>query len=437
MTHPEPAPEPAPEPGFSGVAAAGIALLFLLLRIVLLVVRAPFFDEQYTLWMARQPLGSIVPHLLHDSGPPLYYLLARIPSVDALRWMSLAFAAIAFVLVARRSLIAAALLAVYPPAVLYATEARAYALCGLLIAIGVVYLERGGHASPLIAPARPAHSTFAFVLAAYTHYYGVLFFPLLFFRAQGAGRRAQLFAFGSACLLFAPGFFLALQQPSAATAWNVQPQYWVLAASVVPFVLLSRTWRFAPAVLIPLALVIAFALAGRNIYFPMRFESVLAVPLVLWAAASLERWRPAVRYALIAVLMIAGGAITVRGIAAEMQRPTDSRVRAAMFAARFGPSASVVAADYCYLIAAAELGPRVRAFPPAQGEHPGWYAPPSMEAALAAARSLPVNGFVFIGDAGTPELAALRQVRRVQLRFRDGLAVVLWVEPRDLTATVH
>ena len=93
--------------------------------------------------------------------------------------------------------------------------------------------------------------------------------------------------------------------------------------------------------------------------------------------------------------------------------------------------------EYDYLFARTRLGPRVRAFPAEQGVHPGWYRPPSMEAALAAARSLPANGFVFIGDAFTPELAALRQVRRVQLRFRDGPAVVLWVEPAGLTATVH
>jgi len=185
-------------------------------------------------------------------------------------------------------------------------------------------------------------------------------------------------------------------------------------------------------VLIPVALALAISLAWRNVYVPMRFESVLAVPLVLWASVSLERWRPAVGTAVVAVLMIASGVM----IAEEMRRPSDSRVRAAMFVERLGP-VDVVASDYAYLFARTRLGPRVRAFPPEQGEHPGWYRPPSMEAALLAARSLPANGFVFIGDAFTPELAAVRQVRRVQLRFSDGPAVVLSVEPAGLTATVH
>ena len=394
--------------------AALLALLFLAFRVVLLVVRPPFFDELYTVWMARQPLGAIVPHLLHDSGPPLYYFLARIPSVDALRLMSLVFAGIAFALVLRRSWIAAALLAVYPPAVLYATEARAYALCGLLVAVGLLLAD----------DERPFAAGTAFAGAAYAHYYGVLFFPV-------KNWRALLLAIA----LFIPGFVLALQQPAEAMAWNVRHPLWWMLASVGVAAVIAKTWRFAPAVLIPAALVLAFALAGRNVYFPMRFESVLAVPLVLWAAASLDRWKPALRIAIVAVLMLAGAAITALLIVQEMQRPTDPRVRAAMFAERFGANVPVVAADYCYLVAATQLGSRVIAFPPQQGEHPGWYAPPSMDFALAAARSLPVNGFVFIADAGTPELAAVARVRRVQLRYRDGSAVVVTVEP--LTSTVH
>jgi hypothetical protein len=427
---PEPEPQPQPEkPGSGWGSGSAVALLFLALRVVLLFVRPPFFDELYSVWMAGEPLSSIVPHLLHDSGPPLYYSLARFTSVDALRWMSLAFAAIAFaLLLKRRWYLAAALLAVFPPAAFYATEARAYALCGLFVALGVLLLDDD----------RPLPAAIAFVLAAYAHYYGVLFFPVLLMRWRtgaspvptGGGARRPL-ALAAAIVLFLPGFALALHQPAEATAWNVFHPPWVLLG-VVALIAVARRWRFAPAVLIPVGLALAISLAGRNIYFPMRFEAVLAVPLVLWASVSLERWRPAVRTAVVVVLMIGSGLM----IAEEMRRPSDSRVRAAMFAERFGPI-DVVASDYAYLFARTRLGPRVRAFPPEQGEHPGWYRPPSMEAALGAARSLPANGFVFIGDAFTPELAAVRQVRRVQLRFSDGPAVVLWVEPAGLTATVH
>ena len=427
------------------VLIALAAIFFLAVRIVYLYARAPFFDELYTLWMAGEPLASIVPHLLHDSGPPLYYVLARIPSVIALRWVSLLFAGVTFVLVLRKFPLAAALLAVYPAAALYATEARAYALCGMLVAMGVLLLDEE----------RPFAAMFELVLAAYAHYYGVLFFPLLLFRSAGvragwpgavlgaggretrprqpAGRRRSV-AFLGALVLFIPGFLLAAHQPSEAMAWNVRPAYVVLLISVAIVALLARTWRFAPAVLVPAALVAAFALAGRNVYFPERFESVLAVPLVLWAAVSLERWRPALRYALVAALMIGGVAVIARDVVDELRRPPDSRLRAARFAAGAN---DVVAAGYCYLVARTTLGPRVHAFPAEQGEHPGWYTQPPMEVALAAAGSLPSNGFVFIGDAFTPELAAVQRVRRVQLRFREGTAVVLQVEPRGLTGTLH
>ena len=412
MSDPEPVPAPEPAPGFSGGWAAAVALLFLAVRIVFLYVREPFYDELYTQWMAGEPFAKIVPHLLHDSGPPLYYFLARLSSIVALRWMSLVFAAIAFALVLRRSTIAAALLAVYAPAALYATEARAYALCAMFVAVGVLLLDDD----------RPFAAAVALVLAAYSHYYGVLFFPLLLIRNWRA--------FAVSVALFIPGFALALRQPREAMAWNIQRSYWLLAVSVAIVVLLAKTWRFAAAVLIPTVLVVV----GHNIYFPERFESVLAVPLALWAAASLERWTPAMRRALVALLMIAGVAVIASRLIDERQRPPDPRLRAAAFAAN---APDVVAAGYCYLPARAQLGPRVRAFPPQQAEHPGWYARPSMEAALAAARSLPANGFAFVGDAFTPELAAVRQVRRVQLRYHDGPAVVLWVEPRGLTGTVH
>lgn len=395
---------------------AAIALLFLAVRIVYLYARQPFFDELYTQWMAGEPISSIVPHLLHDSGPPLYYFLARIPSVIALRWASLLFAGVTFALVLRKFPLAAALLAVYPAAALYGTEARAYALCGMLVAMGMLLLDEG----------RPWAAAVELVLAAYAHYYGVLFFPLLLWK----DRRAFLLAM----VLFIPGFVLAAHQPAEAMGWNTVHPFWVLGVSIAVVALMARTWRFAPAVLVPAALVVVFVLAGRNVYFPGRFESVLAVPLALWAAASLERWRPPIRAAFVVLLMIAGLAAIARDVVDEWQRPPDSRMRAAAFAA---DADDVVASGYCYLYARTQLGPQVHAFPPAQGEHPGWYSPPPMEAALAAARSLPSNAFVFVGDAFTPELAALQRTRRTRLLFRDGPAVVLQAEPAGLTGTVH
>ena len=65
--------------------------------------------------------------------------------------------------------------AVFPPSVLFAVDARAYALCALFITIGVLYEKV---------------DAIAFVLAAYSHFYGVLFFPLLV--RVGAGSQPAL-----------------------------------------------------------------------------------------------------------------------------------------------------------------------------------------------------------------------------------------------------
>ena len=439
---------------------AAVVLLFLAVRVVLLLARDPFFDELWTVWMARHPIGDVIPALLHDSGPPLYYFIARIPSVVALRWMSLIFATGTLaLLVWRRQFLAAALLAVYPAAALYAVDARAYALCGLLVAAGVLLLDAG----------RPLPAAVAFVAAAYSHYYGVLFFPLLLFprhlggevprpakRGEGGRRSGEgLSAFLLAIVLYIPGFWLAFHQPVEATAWNAHqpllaPLYDAsfaghyspvtfatppVALVAISFLLLivavARSWRFAPAVLIPILLAIGFQLSGRSVYFPLRFESVLAVPLMLWIASSLQRWPAIGRRAIAGALMLIGAVVIERGIVDHLQRPLDPCTAATLFVARAGGAPAIVAGDYCYLHAWTTFGPRVIAFPSEQAQHPGWHRFITLEAAQAAARSLPRSGFVWIGQMHTAEFAALVQMRRTRPLFRNGMAIVLHVDPRS------
>ena len=69
-----------------------IATLFLALRIPLLVVRQPFFDELFTRWIAGKSFGGILVALRFDSGPPLYYFIVHAmgdPSIVATRALSL------------------------------------------------------------------------------------------------------------------------------------------------------------------------------------------------------------------------------------------------------------------------------------------------------------------------------------------------------------
>ena len=444
-----------------GEVAAWVAIvaLFLLIRLTLLVVREPFFDELFTVWMAGKPASAILPALLFDSGPPLYYFLARFGDVFALRLLSLLFATATLVLVlTRRSLgetrfIAAALLAAYPPAALFAADARAYALCGFFVACGVIAIHEQ----------RPFAAAGALVLGAYTHWYGALFLPLLLLmtskmsstaprpvilleqRARGLAnqrcrpcrlakpRRRAFAAAAGAAVAFIPGLVLAWRQPREAIAWmpDLMPfgalpfagsypaslfaspsvVLTVLSAGVLVFAV-WRKWTFAPAVLVPMLLVL-----GLRVYFPMRFESVLAAPLVLWIATGGRR-------AAAAILGACGLIAIALGIAEHQARPVDDYRQAALvLAANVKPGEPVVAAGYLYLEAAHQLGPpRVRAFPAGQGRHPGWRVTgrPSEE--------LPATSFLWISERAAPETAALRG-RQVRVLFENERAVVLFVHP--------
>jgi hypothetical protein len=423
-------------------------LVFLGVRLAILYAREPFFDELFTVWMARRPFRSIAPGLLHDSGPPLYYFIARFDSVIALRLLSLLFASIQFALIARRSLLAGALIALYPPAALFAVDARSYALCALFVTIGVLQLRT-----------RPFAAALAFALAAHTHYYGVLFFPVLLFDGGqailpvGTGRsptgriacppRTRIAAQALAVVLFLPGFFLASKQPRDATKWihetvfaplmNISfaglypdalfappPVALIVFALIVLVIALSRSTRFAAAVIVTLILVIAFHLAGRPVYFPMRFESVIAGPLVLWLGESLCGWALPWRRLLAGTLLLIGAISIAIGVDSHRRRALDPYREAALMLRRHvQPDERVVATGYLYLEAAVALNRPVLAWPPEQADHPGWRA-----VARPDARALPHGPFIWIGESAGPELTFLRGLRPFQALFTNERATI-------------
>ncbi|MGZ7032972.1 MAG: hypothetical protein ACXVIJ_13510, partial [Thermoanaerobaculia bacterium] len=325
------------------VVISAIALLFFTLRFALLFGRDPFFDEMFTTWIARLPFRGILEALRHDSGPPLYYFVVHalgLRSVAALRAFSLVCAtAAAGIIVAYRPIgvarfTAVGLLAAYPPAVLLSVDARSYALCALFVTAGIVLVDRG----------RVYPAAIAFVLAAYTHYYGALFFPVLLIPLDAERREPgfspaaglkpglrRLLAAIFAALLFLPALYLAFHQPAEATRWLTEsvsridplthigfaanypaslfapspPLLIVLALIVLP-VAVARSDRFGAAVIVPLLIAIASLFTTRHIYFPMRFESVIAPALALWLACSLHAWKRVMRVTLVAMLLIIG-----------------------------------------------------------------------------------------------------------------------------------
>jgi hypothetical protein len=419
---------------FSLLPSILIGAIFLGTRVPLLLVRDPFFDELFTRWIAGKSFAGILSALRHDSGPPLFYFLVHLlgdPSVVATRVLSLLFATIAIVLMLRSrgggspATLAVILLAVFPPAVLFAVDARAYAMCAMFVTIAVLAIDED----------RPVAAALALAAAAYSHYYGVLFFPLLligpaaellrlrsgqaaavqpaspFGFAQGRRRRyTRLGSLALASFLYLPGFWLALHQPAEARAWMsmiwpdalfVRPPLALAIMGAVAFALSVRVNRYMAMVFVPLVIAI-----GLRVYVPMRFEAVLAVPLVLWVAESLRRNR--FRLALMTALIGIAATWSALGIIDHAHRPPDPYRQAAVWVAGSIPaSQTVVASGYCYLETLMNGHTNVAAFPPEQGEHPGWRALPRLEVPA------PPGAFYWIGERGAPELGILLRQRRV------------------------
>jgi hypothetical protein len=430
-----------------------ISAIFLGTRLPLLLVRDTFFDELFTHWIAGKSFAGILAALQHDSGPPLYYFVVHLlgdPSVVATRVLSLVFAAVSIVLILRPgtgtpSMLAAILLAVFPPAILFAVDARAYALCAMFVTIGVLAIDRD----------RPVVAALALVAAAYSHYYGVLLFPILllgsaaeplrlrsgqaaavqpaspFGFAQGRRRRyvrrryLRSLSLALAVILYLPAFWLALHQPPEARAWMslswpdalfVRPPMALAIIGAVAIALSVRVNRYMVMVLVPVVLAIML-----RVYVPMRFEAVLAVPLALWLAESLRhnRFRLALTTALIAIGVI----WSALGIIDHLHRPPDPYRQAAIWIAGNIPvSQTVVASGYCYLETLMNGHLEVAAYPPEQGEHPGWRALPRPGVPA------PPGAFYWIGERGAPELGILsRQHRVIKPIFLNDRAMVALV----------
>ena len=219
------------------------AVIFTCLRLVLLQVRSPFFDELFTVWISRRSPGEILRGLLLDSGPPLYYwmvfwpvhatrgLRSAIAEVPELRLISLLFAVVTLLSVLGRSRLgesrwmAAILLTFFPASVYFSGEARAYALCAMFVAFGVLALERWASEDE---GGSVALSLLWFFLAACSHYYGALFLAVPLVVALIVRRRRMITdaVIGTviAGVLYAPLLWLASRQPPEAIRWMAAEQ---------------------------------------------------------------------------------------------------------------------------------------------------------------------------------------------------------------------
>jgi hypothetical protein len=444
----------APPPLASALAWTAIAV-GLSVRVFTLVARPLWADEIFTLALARKSIPEILAALRVDSGPPLhplfaYVLLAPFPSpgpADVLvRVLSLVASLLhlpLLVAVSRRlgrpglGLPAAALFSVFPLAVAYAAEGRAYALASLL---ALLAFERALalRQTPRLAVALGL--TLAAAGAVLTHYLAV--FPVaalavLARDARPAARRALAGSGLAAAALASPWVPVALSQPRASMAWTAEggfvdalrgfpanlafgaptgaPAMAALAAAgaVLLAALLAREWRgvlstAARTLGLSLALLAVAQLGAGSLVLPER-TALVFLPLAALLLASAPPFVPAAAGTLATVLLAlwlprvaepAPGELLVRLLEAPVK--AGRRVLAAGY---WGP-------ELDYRLARAGAPGRVVLFPSAVAAHPGWYREEEIpDGTLAAEASAALSGAsppsLFVLPRGSRASAAL------------------------------
>ncbi len=201
-------------------------------RLWLLVARPLWHDEVFTVWASRLTPGGLWPALSNDSGPPLFYLLEK-PFVAVAESLGLPdsvarllpFLALLLLFAVARSLPRGEprrrfllLAASSPFLLLYAAEARAYALVallGLVLFLLTVQDAPGLRRITLIA--------LATALLLWIHYLAIFLVASLLVVTVIQERWRSALAIGVGAALFLPWLPVLLAQPDAATAWIREP----------------------------------------------------------------------------------------------------------------------------------------------------------------------------------------------------------------------
>ncbi|HEX2799789.1 MAG TPA: glycosyltransferase family 39 protein [Thermoanaerobaculia bacterium] len=424
-------------------------------RIFSLVVRPLWADEIFTLTVARKSVPEILAALRVDSGPPLHYcfayvLLAPFPApgfADVLvRVLSLVASLLHLPLlfvVARRlgrpemGLPAAALYSVFPLAVAYAAEGRAYALASLL---ALLAFERALALRERPRPLIALGLTLAAAGAVLTHYLAV--FPvaalaILALDARPAARHALVLSGLAAAALAATWVPIALAQPHASMAWSMEAGFagtlrdfpanlafgapaggpamaaLGVAGTVLLAALLTRDWR---GVLAPVARVLGLSLAllalaelgAGTLVLPER-TALVFLPFAVLLLAAAPPFVPA-----------AAGTLATALLALWLPRaaePSPGELLARLLEAPARAGRRVLAAGYWgpeldYRLARAGAPGRVVLFPSAVAAHPGWYHEEELQNATLAVEadailSAPRAPTLFVLPRGSRASAAI------------------------------
>lgn len=230
------------------MVAVGAVLLAFLLRAVNLGAQSIWYDEAFSLLLARYGYSEIVARTARDTMPPLYYWLLHLwgtgPPADFYpRFLSVMAGTCSVALVyavgkllvdARTGAVAALFAAVAPFQVFYGQEVRMYALLGLWALLAVFGFLLGWQRGSRRGWALYALAT---ALAVYTHALGWLPSAALFgwglltaYRAP-ARLAPPLLALGTALLAYLPWLTVMLGQ-----ARQVLTSFWASPPSFVsPF----------------------------------------------------------------------------------------------------------------------------------------------------------------------------------------------------------
>jgi uncharacterized membrane protein len=287
-------------------------------RLWLLAARPLWHDEVFTVWASRLGPGGLVRALSQDSGPPLFYLFEK-PFVAAAEGLGLSDSAarllplfaLILLFAGTRSLPGAGarrrfllLAASSPFLLLYAAEARAYALVALLGLVLFLFALRdapGARGVGLIA--------LMTALLLWTHYLGIFLVVSLLLVAVVERRRLSALGLAAGAALFLPWMPVLLAQPEAATAWIREP----VRGSAIGFL----------------------AALGGGLRVPPPLGSPLPQPLFLLTCAAgfalllsllLRRTAPSRERAALAVVLLTLGGI----LAASFWRPVAFAGRSEM-----------------------------------------------------------------------------------------------------------